>query len=93
MDWNRDGKIDGKDCAMFHEVINKKSSDEPVSGDCGKSSSSPKGFELTQLGGVVLGILAFMVIGFICMSSGFKAICNLIEIGFIVFLVAQWLDS
>ena len=62
-------------------------------GGGGKSSSSSKGFELTQLGGVVLGILAFMVMGFICIGSSFKAIWNLIELGFIVFLVAQWLDS
>ncbi len=89
MDWNRDGKVDGKDCAMFHEMINKETSSKTVSGGCGKSGSSPKGFELTQLGGIVLGILAFMIIGFICIGSDFKAIWNLIEIGFIVFLVAR----
>ena len=92
MDWNHDGKVDGKDCAMFHEVINKESNNETVSGG-GKSGSSHKGFELTQLGGAVLGILAFMVVGFIFMGSEFKTIWNLIEIGFIVFLIAQWLDS
>ena len=92
MDWNQDGKVDGKDCAMFHEVINKEANNEPVRGGV-KSSSSHKGFELTQLGGVVLGLLAFMVVGFIFMGSEFKTVWNLIEIGFIVFLVAQWLDS
>lgn len=93
MDWNHDGKVDGKDCAMFHDVINKESNTEHINGGGGKGWGSPKGFEITQLGGVVLGILAFMVVGFIFMGSEFKAIWNLIEIGFIVFLVAQWLDS
>lgn len=93
MDWNRDKKVDGKDCVVFHEVINKETSGETPSGGGGKSGNSPKGFELTKLGGVILGILAFMIIGFICAGSGFKAIWNLIEIGFSVFLVVQWLDS
>ena len=91
MDWNHDGKVDEKDCAMFHGVINKESSNEPVSG--GKSGNSPKGLGTTQLGGVVLVILVAIIIDFIFMGSSFKAILSLLGIGTIVFLVAQWLDS
>ena len=107
MDWNRDGKIDGKDYALFHEVINKDSNSQSVSSGEQKTTGygsrktvhgknqapTPPAFEITQLGGVVLGILAFSVVAFIFTGSEFKAIWNLIEIGFIVFLIAQWLDS
>lgn len=107
MDWNHDGKVDGKDYALFHEVINKESSNQVTNSSEQKSSgygsrkraggksqdSLPPTFEITQLGCVILGILAFLVVAFIFMDSEYKTIWNLIEIGFVVFLVAQWLDS
>ena len=106
MDWNHDGKVDGRDAMLYHEVIAK---DNSSSG--GTSSSTSGGgsyrhstkqtnqtppaptFEISQLGGIVLGLLAFLIIAFIFMGSGFSAIWNLIEIGVIVFFIAQWLDS
>lgn len=106
MDWNHDGKVDNMDCVTFHEVINKESSGQVPDAsnqtpndyggrpfDNSKHAPSPPAFEITQFGGIILGLLAFLVIAFIFMGSEFKTIWNLIEIGFVVFLVAQWLDS
>ena len=100
MDWNRDGKVDGKDCVMFHEVINKDSTNEPANTNSGgsrsgggSSSGTPRGLEMTSLGKAILTILVFMVGAFIAMGSESDAIWQLIKIGLVVFLIGQLLDS
>lgn len=106
MDWNHNRKVDGRDAMLYQEVIAKdnnsssSTSHSTSGGDSYKHSAkqsnqtqpAPK-FEISQLGGIVLGLLVFLIIAFIFMGSGFSAIWNLIEIGVIVFLIAQWLDS
>lgn len=90
MDWNFDGKVDEKDDAFFLEVISKEEKSE-------KTTKQPKritnSIRLTGLGKVVLWILVALVIMCIFTGGSLEVAFNLAEIGFLVFLFAQWLDS
>lgn len=92
MDWNFDGKVDEQDDALFLEVISKEQHKEKAPSVCQKKKQS-NGLHLTGLGKIVLWVLAILVVAFIFMGGNFDAVWNLIEIGFLVFLFAQWLDS
>ena len=93
MDWNHDGKIDGKDHAIYHEVINKESGTQSGGSFGGSKGSGQTTFEISGLGKLVLGIFGFLLVYFIASGSSFAAIWSLIQIGIIVFLVAQLLDN
>ena len=95
MDWNNDGKVDWKDDALYHMVINpdKNHETESSSSNAHKGNHQAPLLRVTQLGKAVLWLLAFLVVAFVFMGSDFDAIWNLIEIGFVVFLFAQWLDG
>ena len=100
MDWNRDGKVDKKDAWIYHNAIKPKmdSADKgdgsggAPGGNTNKTSSSGSSFELTELGGVVLGLLFILVIALLCFGYA-SSIGSLLGFGIIVFMIAQWLDS
>lgn len=92
MDWNFDGKVDARDDALFLEVIEKEET-KKVSPPHHHQKNQSMPFRLTGLGKVVLWILAILVVAFTFDGGEIDAIWNLIEIGFVVFLFAQWLDS
>ncbi len=102
MDWNHDGKIDGHDMVHFHEVINSDSNNTPTSTGGGRGSSkgsnkkqtptATPSFEISQLGKIVIGLTAFICFGFLCVG-GTEGIGTLLGLGFVAFLVAQYLDG
>lgn len=103
MDWNRDGKVDANDGAIYHEVINKETSNSSSNNNGSlnsahsynsvNSNNSRCTVEITKLGQGVLAIVAIIHILMFIEGAGANALVNMIEIGLIVFLAAQWLDS
>ena len=52
MDWNNDGKIDGKDFTLFHEVVDKESASA-------KSTYNDGGYDYSEPS--TKGIVAFVI--------------------------------
>jgi len=103
MDWNRDGKVDGKDAWTYHNMISRENSNVDNDVENSQSTSSAgtqntknthksSSSELTDRGTVVIALT--FVIGIASLFLGYASVIDdLIGIGIILFLVAQWLDS
>ena len=103
MDFNRDGKVNAKDSAIYHEVINKESksinsygnynTNHNYSNNADKSACPQTKIEIKQLGRIVLIFVVIMLLLMLITGAGVKVLVNMIEIGLIMFLAAQWFDS
>ena len=79
MDWNNDGRIDGKDYTLFHEVVDKDSQSTKSTNNTGSyddSGPSTKGL----IGFVICEVLA--LVNLFCMDI--NAMFSLGILGFVI---------
>lgn len=99
MDLNRDGKIDAKDNAIFHNVISQESDNSNSRNhhiNTGQNNNSTINTHHVKITPFVRGVLIFVVIILMLMAitgAGLNVVGTMIEIGLIVFFVAQWISN
>lgn len=79
MDWNNDGRIDGKDYTLFHEVIDKESSSAKTTYNAGSYDDS---------GPSTKGIVGFIICEVLALVNLFCADINsAVSLGLLGFVI------